>query len=139
MFGSIMSFARRVPSRQLSSSRGPVRGILPFFMLAGCSGNDDVRAPAIASIVPAQAAPGTTVMLLGSSFCQQPEPPDGTEVDPLTCAHVGVVLLGTMSASTLEYTDTSIMFEVPVTEPATLDVQVSVNGRRSNAVDLVIE
>jgi hypothetical protein len=102
--------------------------------LAACSQSDDVPAPLISSVTPAHAAPGTSVMVLGSEFCQQPEVSD----DPLACLHVGQVLFGVTTGSVSLYTDTAITVDVPGATGA-LQVFVTSAGRTSNGFDFAID
>ncbi len=112
---------------------------LAMLCLAGCTANDDIHAPAISGVNPARASAGTSVVLSGSWFCQQPEPHGGDDVDPLACAHVGVVQFDASPVSPTQYTDSSITVEVPNRLPGSFAVRVSVNGRTSNSVDFTLE
>jgi len=109
------------------------RSLAALVVVAGCSANDDVPAPQISSVTPNHAPVGATVIVTGSYFCQQPR----TE-DPLACANMGVVLFGVTSATSTQYTDTSISAEVPGGTGA-VRVTVSSAGRPSNGVDFTIE
>src|ERR1051325_5263131 len=91
-------------------------------VVAACSANDDLPAPQIASITPAHAVPGAIVVVAGNYFCHQPE----TE-DPLACRNVGAVAFGQVTATTSQYTDTSVMAEVP-DRPGMVDVTLTVAG-----------
>lgn len=104
-----------------------------------CSANDDVPAPAIASVSPARAMIGSAIAISGSGFCQQPLEDDGDEQDPLACAHVGTVQFGTASVSPVEYADTVVTAVIPDLPPGAIEVRISVAGRATNAVSLTIE
>lgn len=108
-------------------------------LLAGCTANDDIHAPAISNVNPARASAGTSVVLSGSWFCQQPEPDEEDEVDPLACDHVGTVQFDSSPVSPTEYTDVTITVEVPDISPGSYAVRVSVSGRTSNNVELTLE
>lgn len=110
---------------------------LAVLMLAACSANDDVPAPAVASITPDHAAPGTAVVIAGSYFCQQPA--DGSDVDPLACKTMGTVQFGTDQVEPQQYTDTSITVDVPQASAGAVSVRVTVAGRASNGVDFTID
>ncbi len=107
--------------------------------LAGCTANDDIHAPAISNVNPARAGAGTSVVLSGSWFCQQPEPHGEDEVDPLACEHVGTVQFDSSPVSPTGYTDTTITVEVPNISTGSYALRVSVNGRNSNTVDFTLE
>jgi hypothetical protein len=100
----------------------------------GCSANDDVPAPQVSSVTPDQAAPGSTVVVNGSDFCQQA----ATSEDPLACDNMGGVVFGVEHATSVQYTDTSITVEVPG-GAGTVQLAVSVAGRTSNAISFTIE
>lgn len=108
-------------------------------MLAGCTANDDVHAPALASITPARVSPGFSIVLTGNYFCQQPEPHGEGDVDPNACENVGSVQFGAAASAASQYTDTSITVDVPELPISVVEVRVSVRGRTSNSVGLRIE
>jgi hypothetical protein len=105
--------------------------------LCACSGNDDVPAPQVTSMLPAHAPPGVTVMLLGDHFCQQPD--TGSDDDPLACEHDGSVVFGEAPGTVGQYQDQTITVEVPTLPPGPIDVTVTVAGRRSNHADFRID
>jgi len=111
-----------------------VRIALALLVVAGCSANDDIPAPMIASITPRQAIPGTNVVIAGTNFCQQPE-----AEDPLACAQMGVVLFGSQPSSLGQYEDTTISTDVPTLTPGDTTVFVSVGGKMSNGADFTVE
>jgi len=102
-----------------------------------CSGNDDVPAPHIASVMPAHAPAGISVMVVGDHFCQQPDA--GSDRDPLPCENTGAVLFGETPGTVGTYQDSTISVEVPSLPPGTIDVTVTVAGRRSNHGDFRID
>ena len=112
----------------------------PALLLAvvacACSSNDDIPSPQVASVSPDSATEGTVVVVSGSFFCQQPA--EDSEDDPLVCNNMGTVLFGTAGGEIAQYTDSSIMVEVP---PGTGMVQVSIEvaGKSSNSVPFTIE
>jgi IPT/TIG domain len=107
--------------------------------LCACSANDDVPAPAIASVSPARAMSGTSIAISGSAFCQQPPGDEGGEQDPLACEHVGVVQFGASSVAPVQYTDTAVTAVIPDLPPGPIALRISVAGRVSNAFSLTIE
>jgi hypothetical protein len=112
--------------------------LLGWLALSACSANDDVPAPAIGGLQPDHGIPGTTVTVSGSYLCQQPRV-DGSDVDPLACAHMGTVAFGSAPGSVLSYIDTMASVEVPSLVPGPVDVSVSVAGRASNRIRFVVE
>ena len=114
----------------------PAHGLIAYLILSGaaCSANDDVPSPQISAVTPNHATAGTTVLVSGSNFCQQPE---HTE-DPLACENMGTVVFGVVSAAGIQYTDTSIMADVPGGS-GLVQVVVSSAGRSSNTIDFMIE
>ena len=115
-----------------------MRVALAVMLLAACSANDDVPAPAVASVTPDHAAPGTAVVIAGSYFCQQPD--DGSDdVDPLACKTMGTVEFGTDQVEPQQYTDTSITVDVPQASAGAVSVRVTVGGRASNGVDFTVD
>jgi IPT/TIG domain len=107
---------------------------LALLVAAGCSANDDIPAPAIASITPQHAIPGAQVVIAGSYFCQQPEP-----ADPLACAEMGVVLFGSQPSTAAQYEDSMISVDVPTLMPGDTTVFVSVGGKMSNGADFTVD
>jgi hypothetical protein len=118
--------------------RGSLACLLASLAPVACTANDDIPAPAIASVTPNQATPGTPVVIAGSYFCQQTEAGSG-ETDPLACRVTGAVLFGTAQTDAQQYTDTSITVDVPQLAAGTVSVAVTVAGRVSNSVDFQIE
>ena len=102
--------------------------------VVGCSANDDVPSPQVAAVTPSHALSGSSVIVTGSYFCQQP----GTTEDPLACEHVGTVLFGTTNGTSTQYTDTSITVEVPG-GAGTVQLVVSSGGRSSNGVQFMFD
>jgi IPT/TIG domain len=105
--------------------------------LAACSANDDVPAPVLASVTPAQAGVGAVVMVSGSYLCQQPEGSD--DPDPLACAHTGSVTFGVVPANVTQYTDSSITCQVPDIAQGSTEISVATGGRTTNNVDFTVE
>ena len=97
----------------------------------GCSAGDDVPAPMIASLVPSHATPGTSVMIIGDFFCQEP---DGDQ-----CDNGGTVAFDATPANVGMYSEHTIMVEVPGVTPGIVDVTVTAAGRTSNSVEFRIE
>jgi hypothetical protein len=110
------------------------RASLVLALVSGCSANDDVPSPQVAAVTPNHAVPGTTVIVTGSYFCQQP----GTTEDPLACEHPGSVMFGTTNGTSTQYTDTSITVEVPG-GAGRVDVVVISSGRASNGVQFMFD
>jgi hypothetical protein len=109
--------------------------LVALLSMAACAANDDVPPPAIASITPDEARAGTSVLIAGSHFCQQPAPEDDGERDPLACRMMGSVRFGVDDGQIDHYTDTSIMVTVPELPRGEVRVHVVVGGRVSNSVD----
>jgi hypothetical protein len=101
--------------------------------LAGCSANDDLPAPQIASITPGHGAPASVVVINGAYFCHQP-----ANEDPLACANMGVVAFGASAGVPSQYSDNTIMAEVP-NGVGTVEVVVTVAAETSNAVAFTID
>lgn len=112
--------------------------MIAVLILGACSANDDVPAPALASITPDHASPGTVVMIAGSYFCQQPDS-GSDDVDPLACKTTGTVEFGTDQVDAQQYTDTAIMVSVPQTRTGEVSVAVAVAGRVSNAIAFTVD
>lgn len=106
---------------------------LLLLITVGCSANDDIPAPRIASVTPERGTPTTSVIIEGDYFCQQLE-----NEDPLLCAQIGTVRFATAAANVTLYTDTMISAEVP---ELTGDVRITIDvgGRLSNSVSFVVE
>src|SRR5690349_19894632 len=102
----------------------------------GCTQIEDVPAPHLASVVPAQASPGTVVSLAGTALCQVAH--DSGE-EPIVCPNAGAVVFGTAPASATLWSDDLVMAEVPAAGPGSAPVRVTVNGRSSNALAFEIE
>ncbi|HEU4730171.1 MAG TPA: IPT/TIG domain-containing protein [Kofleriaceae bacterium] len=105
--------------------------------LHACSANEDIPAPAISTLQPDRGTPGSIVTVSGANLCQQPR--DGSDVDPLACAHVGTVVFGTTPGIATVYADTTVMAEVPALPAGEFGVMVSVAGRSSNSLGFVVE
>jgi hypothetical protein len=103
-------------------------------LVAGCSANEDVPAPLIASIVPDHGAPGAVITIAGSYFCQRP---DNGQEDP-TCDAAGTVYFGTLPGIATTWADNAIMVEVPQ-GLGKVDVSVIAAGRVSNTSGFTIE
>jgi hypothetical protein len=116
--------------------RAPIAALV---CVAACSFNDDIPPPRIASITPDHGRPGASVVVAGSSFCQQPAPDPGDEVDPLACRMTGTLRFAVAPASLGLYTDTSISAIVPELGPGTVKVHLEVGGRSSNGVSFTVE
>jgi hypothetical protein len=115
-----------------------VRALAVVASLFACSASDDIHAPSVAGVAPDHAMPGVTVAVQGSYFCQQPDS-QGGDVDPLACANVGNVAFGSQVVIPQQYTDTSIMVQVPQAAPGPTSVSVTVAGRVSNTVSFTID
>ena len=113
-------------------------GALIALLVGACTANDDVPAPAVASVTPDHASPGTPVTIAGSYFCQQPDT-GSDDVDPLACKVTGTVLFGTDQVEAEQYTDTSISVSVPQTSLGAVNVAVTVAGRVSNSVQFTVD
>jgi hypothetical protein len=127
-----------------SCSRRIALGLLAGWAIAspaasGCSYGDDIPAPTVSAAIPEHVRPGESLTLLGSSFCQQPVTDDAEEADPLACANIGAVVFGTTPGNIDTYTDTMVTAETPPVAPGTVQVFITVAGRRSNRLALVIE
>jgi hypothetical protein len=101
--------------------------------LVGCSANDDLPSPQVATVTPTHAAEGATVLITGSYFCHQPE-----DEDPLACANVGSVSFDASVANVTTYTDTMVMVEVPNNSGA-VQIRITVAGHISNGIGFTIE
>jgi hypothetical protein len=118
----------------------PVRAAIAVLWVgAACTANDDVPAPAIASITPGGGRPDTSVVVLGNYFCQQPAPEPGDEFAPLACRAMGTLHFDIETATITGYTDTSITAIVPEAAPGQMRVHLAVGGRSSNGVFFVVE
>jgi uncharacterized protein (TIGR03437 family) len=115
---------------------GNSRKALLLAALVACGANDDIHDPQVAGISPSRARPGDVVTVSGNYFCGQPEDEIG---DPLACENEGGVSIGGLPARITEYTDTQIACEVPQLSPGNAKLFVTVVGRTSNTVTLVIE
>jgi len=111
--------------------------LIGWLALSACSANDDVPSPAINSVQPDHAAPGTTVTVSGSYLCQGPR----TEIDgdPLACEHVGTVMFDTTPGMVTSYTDSTVLVDVPGLAPGGVSMAVSVAGRSSNRIGFVVQ
>src|SRR5262249_38057097 len=108
-------------------------------LAAACLGNDDVPPPRIAGISPDHGRPDTAVVVMGSSFCQQPPSRPDEETDPLACRLMGTLQFGVEPGAGARYTDTSISASVRAVAPGRVLVHLDVGGRSSNAVAFVVE
>ena len=108
--------------------------LITVLLLAGCSANEDVPSPQVASVVPDHGVPGSVVMIAGSYFCQRP---DNGQEDP-TCDAPGIVEFGTVPGTTTSWADDAIMVEVPHAV-GDVDVSVTAMGRISNSVSFTVE
>lgn len=104
--------------------------------LAGCSANDDIPAPSVANVVPNHGTPGQVVVVNGRYFCQRPQ--GGSDQDP-HCSVIGTVAFGSVPGTTVDWTDTAIMVEVPQTAAGRADVHVTADGRTSNSVAFTVD
>ena len=104
------------------------RGLL--LLVVACSANDDVPAPQLSSVVPAAAPAGSVVTISGDYFCQRPN--TGNE-DPL-CDTTGVVNFGASPGPVTQWSDTTIMVEVPQGALGSVALSVTVKGRTSNPI-----
>lgn len=110
------------------------RRILVFACSLSCTAGEDIPAPAVSSLTPTHASPGSIVTINGSYFCQQPD-----NEDPLACANPGSVDFGSVPATVAMYADRSITVEVPSLPPGSVAVTVTSAGRRSNHVGFGID
>ena len=101
--------------------------------VAACSRGDDVPAPHVAAVEPASGIAGEVVRVVGSDFCQNPEP-----VDDGSCAAMGVVTFGSAPATTVAWADAEIAVEVPAGLVGPVGVRVGVGGHVSNAVTFTV-
>ena len=122
------------PARRRSPACS-ISGFVFVICLAGCSANDDIHTPQVASITPDHAAVGTVVTIIGNYFCGRPE--TGNE-DP-TCPISGTVNFETSPGTPTTWSDTAIMIEVPQAMTGSADVVVTAAGRTSNSVTFTIE
>src|SRR5262245_25345012 len=99
--------------RSMARVRGTALIASGAFALVACTANDDLHPPAIGAITPARASPGAAVTISGHYFCGQPEPDDPDDVDPLACEHIGQVTFGALPAPMSQYTDSTVVAEVP--------------------------
>ena len=102
----------------------------------GCTASDDIHPPSIGAVMPTSGMAGTTITVIGSYFCAQPETPDE---DPLACENVGAVTFGSVPGTIAQYTDMTILVEVPGVAPGPLDIHVSVSGRTSGGARFLVE
>jgi IPT/TIG domain len=110
--------------------------IVAALLFAACSANDDIPAPVLASATPSSAGVGAIITISGSYLCQQPE---GSDVDPLACAHTGAVTFGVTPADVSQYTDSSITATVPEMPAGDTQIGVATGGRDSNTIDFTVE
>jgi hypothetical protein len=101
--------------------------------VVGCSANDDLPSPQIASVTPTHAPPSTTVVIAGSYFCHQP-----ANEDPLACANMGSVSFDTSVADASTYTDTMVVVDVP-NNPGSVEIRINVLGHVSNGIGFTID
>jgi hypothetical protein len=113
-----------------------MRIALALLVAAACSANDDVPAPVLASVTPDHAGVGAIVMLAGSYLCQQPQ---GSDLDPLACAHTGQVTFGVVPSIVTQYTDTSVTTQVPDLPAGDVEVGVATGGRTTNTIDFTVD
>jgi hypothetical protein len=114
------------------------RGIalaLAASLALGCSANDDIPAPRIASIVPDHGAAGSVVTVNGAYFCQRPD----TGIEDPTCDVTGTVHFGTAPGTPSTWSDNAIMVEVPLGGVGPEQVTVTAVGRTSNSVSFTAE
>jgi hypothetical protein len=71
-------------------------------------------------------------------LCQAPVT-QGSDPDPLACAHVGTVLFDTTPGVVTSYTDSLVLVDVPARAPGSASIVVTVAGRSSNRIGFVVE
>ena len=103
--------------------------------MLGCSANDDIPAPLIASLNPSHGPAGAVIMVSGQYFCQQP----GMGEDPACDAAAGTVSFDASPGIVSAYTDTAIMVEVPDGLAGHVTVRVTAAGKTSNAAGFTAE
>ena len=86
---------------------------------------DPFPAPVVSSVSPAQALPGATVVISGSSF----RSPQGTST----------LKFGATSAAITSWSDTAIVCTVPALAPGATTVTVTVGGQTSNAFAFTVD
>ena len=107
-----------------------IRAVVALALAGGCA---DDGGPRLASITPGSAAPGATVELAGSRLC-------GTSGD---CARVAATVELDAHPSAIDalpesWTATLADVIVPSVAPGTYPVIVTVDGRSSNALSLMV-
>jgi hypothetical protein len=107
--------------------------------LASCTANDDIHPPALAALTPDRAIPGSSVVASGNYFCGQPEADDPADVDPLACQNLGTVTFDGVPATVSQYSEVTIVVELPDLPPGPVTVRVSVAGRTSNGAPFTVE
>jgi hypothetical protein len=114
-----------------------VRGYFPtvaaMVLLGACTNAEDVPAPRLSSLAPDRGAPGIVVSVVGSAFCQEPEPGDACSPPDAQ------IVFETTTAVTTILDDTNATMIVPEVAPGDYDVRISVGGRMSNNLDFVVE
>jgi hypothetical protein len=99
-------------------------------LLVGCSANDDIPAPAVATVMPDHAPAGEVVVVSGSFFCQRP----ANVTDDPDCDVAGTVHFGEVPGTATSWMDTAITVEVPAGAVGRADVEVIAGGRASNSI-----
>jgi hypothetical protein len=108
---------------------------LLFVALFGCSANDDIPSPLIASLNPSHGPAGAIIMVDGQYFCQAPV----DQQDPVCDATIGTVSFDSVPGIVSAYTDTAIMVEVPSSLSGSVTVRVTAAGRTSNAASFTAD
>jgi hypothetical protein len=111
-----------------------MRWLLVVAML-GCSANEDIPAPLIASLNPNHGPAGAVIMIAGQYFCQAPQAEDSQACDSAT----GTVSFDAAPGIVSAYTDTAIMVEVPTGLSGHVTVRVTAAGKTSNAAGFTAE
>jgi hypothetical protein len=101
--------------------------------LFGCSANDDIPSPLIASLNPDHGPAGAVIMVSGQYFCQAPVGDDPA------CDTIGTVSFNAVPGIVSAYTDDSIMVEVPAGNVGHVTVRVTAAGKTSNAAGFTQE
>lgn len=109
--------------------------VVALALVGACTANDDVPAPVLASVSPAQASVGATVVISGSYLCQQP---DGSDLDPLACAHTGSVTFGVVPASVSEYMDSQVTAQVPDLMVGATTIAIATGGLTTNTIGFTV-
>ena len=106
---------------------------------ASCVSGDDIPPPTLSGALPSHAAPGDTIELSGSNFCQQVSNPNPDDPNEDCSPAGGQILFGSQVTSASTWTDSTVMVEVPALNPGHVAVTVTVSGRSTNTIDFVVD